>query len=260
LSGRDSISEIKRLVRQHDRLLQEIAANTRAARRTHAVDAPASILGTDEASDSIFDAFETKKKENNNSFETVVVNSKVYSTAFTGVLSPTSNDEYYDDARTIIDTESIRQPILPVHLERARSTEAHPGALLINAPGIQSSVLRLGIIRIYARCLVDNKSLSESELSFKRRQVIHSIRQLTKSVYYGQLEAEEKGTTRLWGHFDRKKVEIVYTLRCSLELRTRVACKKVSKEHHLEYDEGEMLKISVSLDVFHSGGLPLTRC
>lgn len=52
--NRDSISEIKRLVRRHDRLLREIASNTRHIRETHGVNVPESVLGTDEASQSMF--------------------------------------------------------------------------------------------------------------------------------------------------------------------------------------------------------------
>jgi hypothetical protein len=68
---------MKRLVRRHDRLLREIVENTREARRTHAVDEEASILGTDEASGSMFDAFETMDDDMGNAYEAMILGFRV---------------------------------------------------------------------------------------------------------------------------------------------------------------------------------------
>lgn len=101
------MSEIRRLVRQHDRLLHEIAANTRHIRTSHGIDAPESILGTDEPSQSIFSQLIEKTNDTEAEFETIILGTKVYSNAFAGVLETTSsNDDQSNDVQTIIDAET----------------------------------------------------------------------------------------------------------------------------------------------------------
>jgi hypothetical protein len=107
---RDSIYDIRRLVRRHEALLREIATNTRELRKSHRVDAPASILGTDDASQSIFSQLMDSKDSDGHGFETVILNTQVYSNAFSGTIDPITNDKQSDDARDIVDKGFANHP------------------------------------------------------------------------------------------------------------------------------------------------------
>jgi hypothetical protein len=225
------------------------------------VHVPASILGVDEASDSIFDAFGTKDDENGNSFEAVILNSKIYSTTFTGVLGPTSNDDDDNDddvdARTIVSAGSAKQVISPVYIMRAGITDVRPGIILVDVPDIKPCLLRLGIISIYAYIKVSHGARSGSELSLESGQYIHHLQQVTESRFYGQLKANHTRSIGDWGYFDRNKVIFMYSFRRPLELRTITASTKPLSGHYLRYDNGEILKFWVSPDASHSIILPL---
>lgn len=113
---RESLSEIRRLVRQHDRLLRKIAADTRHIRKSHGIDAPESILETDEPSQSIFSQLIETQNEKEADFETVILRTKVYSNAFVSVLDTTSsNNDQSDEVQTIVSAET-GSPALPAYL------------------------------------------------------------------------------------------------------------------------------------------------
>jgi hypothetical protein len=252
--SRDSISEIKRLVRRHEALLREIAANTRNARETYAVEAPESILGMDEGSDSIFsklpDTPKIKEYSNDTSFEAVILKSKVYSTTFTGVIGPASHDDHSDDTRTIIENEHVEHATLPVLNRTVLATETSSNVmhLAINTPCISTSIQNLGVSDITAFTRTDHTSCSEDELDFRYFQSIYDIRKLTGSRYHGKLEPISKGLPVVWGHFDRNKVRLKYHLRQPIKVRTQEAGSYEFGNTLFSYAKDEILDIDVSID------------
>jgi hypothetical protein len=245
IKPRDSISEIKRLVRQHDSLLREIAANTLSTRRTHAVDAPTSILEADDDKESVFsELIDT----DDTSFDTVILNTKVYSNAFTGVLGPGSHDDESDDARTIIETQSVSHTTTPVTETVARApkdtTEAYN--LAIDAPEIRSAIQNLGVTDIQAVVMFDHIARSNRELSFSQPDLIYNVQQVTTSQYHGRCEKSPGG----WGQFDRRNVVIHFRLGEPLSIRTVEDCHNPNKKC-LTYERGEILLVEVSIIVSH---------
>ena len=244
---RDSFSEIRRLIRQNDALLQEIAANTRDLRRTHAVDAPASILSKDEDNGSIFSQL-VDTKDDDTSFETVILGTKVYSNAFAGALNPTGDDQS-DDARTIVDT--------PVHYT-VPTTASQPALrtseLALHAPQIKRSIDCLGIVDICAITQVDYNATLDEELGFQKGQYIDDIQKLTESRYQGRLPS-----TGLQGHFDRTKVLLYFTLRQPLEVHTIAAYSNTPNDKFLTFQKGDILKIKASPELSQSRPQLLTN-
>jgi hypothetical protein len=246
---RDSLSEIRRLVRRHDTLLREIAHNTRHTRRTHAPDAPLSILGKDDGKESTFSQLIDDEDIEEKGFESLVLNTKVYSNAFTRALQPKTNDDESDDACTITETQSISHTTAPktpmVTVATGAIAEVHPFA--INAPKIGTSIQKLGITAIVAWAGVKYKAQSDEELSFKEHEYINSVQKLTKSRYQGSLV----GNPGKWGHFDRKMVGITLRLGSPLRCYTVNTIRKPFHDNYLTYKHGESLFITVSM-IHHS--------
>jgi hypothetical protein len=237
----DSISEIRKLVREHHALLQEIANNTRNTRRTHAPNAPASILGVDDADESIFSQLIDAKDDEQAGFESEIFKSKVYADVFTGVLRSDGQDNESDDARTIIETEPISPITTPAvkPIPSANVSAAPTRCLAVKAPEIKSSVKNLGIRGIKAYCLFEHIARSDDETSFKWRDAIKDLKQLTRSRYCGTVE----GTTESWGQFDRNLVYFQLSLR---RPRTVRALHKPLGKPSLGYEEGHVLVLDVS--------------
>jgi hypothetical protein len=234
--NRDSISDIKKRVRRNEKMLQEIAENTRYLRKTHGVEAPASILGTDEASESIFSQLVDPKPDEKASFETVILNTKVYSNAFSGVLSLTANDDESDDARTVLDSETVD---LPLRVDdRATSNTTGIG---IDSPELRRPVQTLGVTRIVAYCLNEYTAQLDGEFSFKKSDTIFDLQRFSRSRYRG-LHANSGGTV---GQFDREKVNLNFALRHPLEVRI-VETFKSSHRDIASYSKGEIFTVNVS--------------
>ncbi|KAF2244962.1 hypothetical protein BU26DRAFT_463801, partial [Trematosphaeria pertusa] len=100
----DSISAMKRQLKEHKRLLRRIAADTRHLRRTHAIDAPESVFESDASNASIIDKLADREPDQaatlHATFESLVLAPQVYKKTFTGMLEPTTDDQS-DDTRTI---------------------------------------------------------------------------------------------------------------------------------------------------------------
>ncbi|KAH3963561.1 hypothetical protein HBH70_216430 [Parastagonospora nodorum] len=220
----DSISDIRRLVQQHERLLRNIAANT-SILRAHGVDAPGSILGTDEPNDSIFSQLIHSKDDDDHGFETVILNSKVYSTAFTDALHPATDDGQSVDARTVVE---------PTH---------GPMILAIDAPQIRSSISNLHVVELYAQSHMPYTARSDSELAFEAQEVMVKIQRVTESRYRGELYTNSRSSRGRPGFFARHLVSMGYTLDPPLQIRTNVACSIRLNDEYLNYEAGETVSI-----------------
>ncbi|KAH5139533.1 hypothetical protein HBI56_226700 [Parastagonospora nodorum] len=220
----DSISDIRRLVQQQDRLLRKIAANTRDLRALGVV-APESILGTDETNDSIFTQLIHSKDDEGHGFEIDILNSKVYANAFTAIFAPAADDGQSDDARTII--------------EPARSHVT----LAIDAQQIRSSINNLHVIELSARSHVPYTARSIEELSFKVEDIITKIQQVTESQYRGEIFTESRASQGRPGFFNRRDVVMWYMLGSPLQAHTNVACSIWLNRPYLKYQESETLWI-----------------
>jgi hypothetical protein len=250
---RDSLTEIKRLVRRHEVLLREIAANTREARKTHAIDAPESILGVDEASESIFsqliDPSESRNHRLDVSYEAVILNSHVYNNTFRSNLHGAA-DNQSDHARTITDAESDERTVVSTSEEAVVASDVEPDSksLAIHARQIQPSILSLDITDIYAWGSVDHPTRSDGKLMLKKDQKMSNVQQLTRSIYCGEIESSSKSIRETVGYFDRDKVIVWYTLQRPLTVRT-LGVNREPRRGHLDYEENDMIDIFVSLDI-----------
>jgi hypothetical protein len=179
-------------------------------------------------------------------FDSEVLNSEVYSNAFTGLLQPDIQDDESDDARTIIETEPIgRTKSLGARTMRiVTGTAAEIYSLAIDAHEIRSCIQNLGVTKIDASVGVDNVAGLDEELSSKRYDRIYSISRLTKSRYHGQ----RKNSTGKWGQFDRKKVKIRFLLRSPFLIRTVKASGKPMNRKFCSYEKGEFLLVTVSIN------------
>ena len=216
-------------------------------RRTHGVDAPASILSRDEDNGSIFSQ-PVDTKNGDTSFEAVILSTNVYSNAFTGALDPTRDDQS-DNARTIVDT--------PVHNTlptTASQPESRTSELALHDPQIKRSIDSLGIVGIYAYTGVGYNARLDEELGFQKGQYIDDIRKLTESRYQGRLRS-----TGVQGHFDRAKVLLHFALRQPLEVHTIAAYSNKPNEGFLTFRKGEILIIEASPELSQSRPQLLTN-
>jgi hypothetical protein len=222
LPTRDSISEMRRLVQGQEMLLREIATNTHHLRDA-GVDAPASILRTNEANESIFSQLINAKDDMDSGFETVLLNSKVYPNAFTENLEPTSNDDQFDGARTVA--------------ERAQDTSV----LAIDALQIKPSISSLHVSGIQAYTRLNHTACSNEELTFKKGLYIGNMQRLTNSRWRGKTFPSSMFWPSRSGLFNRDQVDIIFTLDQPLKVLTSTACNKPL----LTYEEGETLLVEV---------------
>jgi hypothetical protein len=239
---------IRKSVQKHEKLLREIVANTRHLRHAYGVEAPASILGTDEASESIFSQLIESKGNGKPGFESVILNTKAYTNAFTSALSPATTDDQSDDPYTVIDSQPLEIPpqstanvtvVRKTVLGTIRGLIDAPGIIqtvqrtvarkrsLIDEPEIRQAVRNLGIINIAVGAIVDHSAQLDGELSFKKDERIYNVQRLTKDRYQGQTGQGEKSAPAMWGQFDRNKVIIGFELRRPIQGRTNFGCRLI---------------------------------
>ncbi|KAF2819578.1 hypothetical protein CC86DRAFT_335248 [Ophiobolus disseminans] len=216
----DKISDIWRVVRRHEALLDRIAANTQHLRQTRAVDAPASILSKTEENDSILNHL-VDTKEDDTSFEAVILGTRVYSNAFTGTLDVTDDDQS-DDTRTI----TVK--------------------LALQYPQIKSSIERLGIIRMYAKAGYDFTATSVGELSFKCSQTIEDMEMIERTRYKGLLRSDSQDIADVRGHFYRARVRFSFDLHQPLTSCATGVFHDPPNDGFLTLSKGAVLDITVS--------------
>jgi len=244
---RDSIAEIRRLIRQHDAFLREIAANTRNTRNAHAVQAPESILLRDDEHESVFSQV-IASKDVDDSFETVILGTKVYSNAFTDAIGPADDDDKSDDAKTVVDA-----PIRDVALRSARTDASELSNLAIHDPSIQSAVEGLEIVDIYASPMLGHQAASNEELSYKTDQEIHGIRKISQSRYYGYTTSRKGGKEKKYGYFERDHVEMKFVPR--QRLQASASNTFAHRDGRNIYVEHVSMNIDVSLSIAHHAGV-----
>tara|TARA_R110002003_G_scaffold2257_1_gene24144 strand:- start:2470 stop:3222 length:753 start_codon:yes stop_codon:yes gene_type:complete len=242
------MSEIRQILRHQQELLQKIATNTRDTRRTHAVDAPASIFSTDDENQSMLS--QLKDVEQDETFETVILSSRVYSQAITDVLSCAS-DEFYDACTTMNQGPGDRDNQAPENNSTSisvPSTVSPPTStgLILHDPSIRVSVEKLGVIDIYAYAVCDHAAQSEEELSFKQSQGIDNIQKCSVARYKGKLPSTLPDVPGTWGYFDRNKVLVHFQLRQPLKARALVDCTKPRIKTELSFEKDDILEIKVS--------------
>jgi hypothetical protein len=242
------MSEIRQLLRHHQELLQQIAKNTRDTRRTHAVDAPASIFSTDDDSQSMLS--QLKDVEQDETFETVILSSGVYSQAITGILG-SANDES-GDACTIMnqepanhDTQAPENNSTSISVPSTVSPPTSTG-LILHDPSIRVSVEKLGVIDIYAHAVCDHAAQSEEELSFKENQRIYDLQKCSVARYRGKVKSDLPNVPDTWGYFDRNKAWVGFQLRQPLKARALVDCTKPRYKIGLVFEKDDILYLNVS--------------
>jgi hypothetical protein len=241
------MSEIRQLLRHHQKLLQQIARNTRDTRRTHAVDAPASIFSTDDDSQSMLS--QLKDVEQGETFENVILSSRVYSQAITGILG--SAPDASDDTCTIMNPEPVdgdnQAPennstsiSVPSRVSPPRST-----GLILHDPRIKVSVERLGVINSFGYPVCDHAAQSK-ELSFKERQWIREIQKCSAARYKGRLQSNLPNVPETWGYFDRTKAILHFSVRQPLKAHALVDSRTPSHKDDLVFEKDDILEIGVS--------------
>ncbi|KAF2028717.1 hypothetical protein EK21DRAFT_69078, partial [Setomelanomma holmii] len=178
----NSISEIRRMIHRHDALIREIAKDTRALRRTHAIDAPASIFSTDD--DTRSGLSQLKDIEQDNTFETVILSSKVYSQAeFKARIQPIDWPE-----------------------DPAQGTISEAKELVLHDPQLRTTFERLGIFDVAARSKLDHVAQRNEEISLQNGQWITKIKKCSDWQYEGEIQSDLPDIPSLRGRFDRNKV------------------------------------------------------
>jgi hypothetical protein len=226
--------------------------NTQYLRKTHGVEAPASILATNEASESIFSQLIDSKDCEEVGFETVILNTKVYSNAFTGVLSPTANDDEPDDARTVLGSDIVDLPLRPVNTAEVdgRSTSNTTG-IRIDSPELRGPIQSLGVTGIIANCSKMYTAQLDGEISFKKFDLVHDVQRFSESRYGGRIIQYSGvlgmlGIERaIWGQFDRANVVLEFKLRHPLKVRT-VEAFSSPYDGYVSYSKGEIFTVNVS--------------
>jgi hypothetical protein len=242
------MSEIRQILRHHQELLQQIAKNTRDTRRTHAVDAPASIFSTDDDSQSMLS--QLKDVEQDETFETVILSSRVYSQATTGILG--SAPDASDDACTIMnqepadhDTQAPENNSTSISVPSTVSPPTFAG-LILHDPSIRVSVEKLGVVDIYAIAMYDHDAQSEEELSFTESQRIYDLQKCSVARYRGKVKSDLPDVPEAWGCFDRNKAGVVFQLRQPLKARALVDGRNLRHKDELFFEKDDILNINVS--------------
>lgn len=247
---------------------KKIATSTRNL-RAHGVDAPDPILGTDEPNESISSQLIGAEQDDEHSLETTLLNTDVYSKACSRRLSTDFDDDHNDDK----DVEGDVDEAIDDSANEKVDDDVHEGfdedvdkdvdeefdeddactvtedvidtpTLAIMAPEIQASLKRLRVSSIFAFTLADHLSWSSDELLFDQSQWLVDITRLSDTVYHCIDNSSKYGVKRL-GRFDRTKVAIHIKVEGRIGVRT--ASAGISLEGTLQWEEGDLLMVYVSL-------------
>lgn len=173
----------------------------------------------------------------------MILSTKVYSNAFSGALDPVMDDEQSGNARTITDTEfaNFSTGPNPRNVATATRNNFEASNLAINVPEVQPSIRSLKVINVKAVTTYNHTASSDVELSFEKFVWIEHIQQLTRERYSGQLQGSQ-----LQGQFNRKQTLFMFDLSNVLRVRVARSCRAYN-DRLLSYEEGEILKVAVSL-------------
>jgi hypothetical protein len=100
------MTEMKKIIPEHGKMLRRIARDTRYMREAHSIEVAESILGTEDSSSSILSKLPIRSNASGRSserhFESVILNTEVYSRAFNDTMKKTLDIES-DDEKTVTD-------------------------------------------------------------------------------------------------------------------------------------------------------------
>jgi hypothetical protein len=161
------------------------------------------------------------------------------------VLSPTANDDESDDARTVINSETVDLPHRPVTTAEVdgRATSNTTG-IGIDSPELRRPVQNLGVIEIIAYCWNKYTAQLNGEVKYKSYDHMFDVQQFSRSRYGGRLRYS-KNAPGMWTQFDRGEVELLFELRHPLQVRTVEAFNSPDKRF-ASYSRGEIFIIKAS--------------
>jgi hypothetical protein len=251
---RDSLTEMKKLIRKHGKMLQRIANDTQRMREAHSIEAAESILGTDDSS-SIFSKLQIRTNisdhHSGSLFESDLLKSDVYSKALSNTMQQTADIEpddantVADDGMTMYNNDSDRTIDLP--LTKKDSASAPMAGTPTFAPlsaSFTSAISYLRVGTIGAWCLENYTAQSPEELSLKNGDYIVALRKCDDWRYLGDIYGTDVQRT---GTVDRRILEMRHALNVRLHIK---ASRNSGSDTHLErycyYLKGDALEIHAS--------------
>jgi hypothetical protein len=227
---------------------------------THSIEVAQSILSTPEANEIIF----SKLIENDNagdgsleeSFETVILGTQVYSKAFTGILTPLVNGGSDDEGIVTDDTMTTTEKDQG---HNAASSVADGFCLRSELPATELEFIPLGDrfdtvmkalnidgdLTAYAACNYSAKR--PEELSFIQFEEFRHIRKVSRGWYYGEKMKTPDREAKQSGLLERNKIIPRFELTVPLRVRTsRGSSRDTEKLWNIYYDKDDVVEINVS--------------
>ncbi|CAN9465406.1 unnamed protein product [Alternaria alternata] len=189
----DSLTEMKKLIQKHGKMLQRIANDTQRMREAHSIEAAESILGTDDSS-SIFSKLpirdDISDHHSGSLFESEVLKSNVYSKALNNTMKQTADIEP-DDANTVADDGmTMYNDDSDCTIDSPITEEDSASALMAGTPtfapfsaSFTSAINYLRVGTIGALSLENYTAQSPKELSLKCYNDIVALRKLDEWRY-----------------------------------------------------------------------------
>ncbi|CAN9152223.1 unnamed protein product [Alternaria alternata] len=247
----DSLTEMKKLIRKHGKMLQRIANDTQRMREAHSIEAAESILGTDDSS-SIFSKLPIRTNisghHSGSLFESDLLKSDVYSKALNNTMKQTADIEP-DDANTVADDGmTMYNDDSDCTIDSPITKEDSASALMAGTPtfaplsaSFTSAInyLRIGTIR--ALSLANYTAQSPEELSLKWNKYIVALRKVDEWRYLGDTYEDDIQRT---GIVDRRRLCVEYRLNVPLQIKaSRNSGNDTYSNIGLDYVKGDALEI-----------------
>jgi hypothetical protein len=246
---------MKKLIRKQGEMLRRIARDTQHMREVHSIEVAESILGTEDTASSIFNKLPIRSKAGGRSsvrhFESVILDTKVYSKAFNASMKQAVDIEsedgktITDGALTVYDCDS--DCTIDIPSSKAESIPTPGPTTPAFAPlsdSVKSALRNLRIEKVTATCLESYFAQAPEELSFKKMGSIRELRKVDEWRYFGVVSTTNSQKP---GTVDRRRIIIEYHLNVPLQLKASrdVGNDKLLK-HHLRYSKGDALEVKVS--------------
>ena len=240
---RDSLTEMKKLIQKHGKMLQRIANDTQRMREAHSIEAAESILGTDDSS-SIFSKLpirdDISDHHSGSLFESEVLKSNVYSKALNNTMKQTADIEP-DDANTVADDGmTMYNDDSDCTIDSPITEEDSASALMAGTPtfapfsaSFTSAINYLRVGTIGALSLENYTAQSPKELSLKCYNDIVALRKLDEWRYLGKIYENDIQRT---GIVDRRRLCVEYRLNVPLQIKaSRNSGSDTYRERGLHY-------------------------
>ncbi|KAH6839855.1 hypothetical protein CC77DRAFT_502630 [Alternaria alternata] len=255
----DSLTEMKKLIQKHGKMLQRIANDTQRMREAHSIEAAESILGTDDSS-SIFSKLpirdDISDHHSGSLFESEVLKSNVYSKALNNTMKQTADIEP-DDANTVADDGmTMYNDDSDCTIDSPITEEDSASALMAGTPtfapfsaSFTSAINYLRVGTIGALSLENYTAQSPKELSLKCYNDIVALRKLDEWRYLGKIYENDIQRT---GIVDRRRLCVEYRLNVPLQIKaSRNSGSDTYRERGLHYLKGDALEIKASARNLH---------